>query len=301
MARTTRRDLVGTNVDILPREVQNNIWEAAVDQAVIPKLTAETPIILGDNLVPVITQDARATVVGEGDLKVGSDMRVGAVKIVPMKVQVGVEFTEETIAANPGGILGVLQEKLAGAIARQVDAAVLHKLTCAAGNAITTDSVALASVSNAVKSASDPAKVRGEIDDAYNLTAKAGYGWTGFAASPVFVGLMRKAKKSTGDKEFPEIGYGAAESFDGVPLAVSRVVGGGVDGIPAQKLLAVGGDFQGALRFGRVGTVTVRRVEYGDPFGNGDLQGHGSVAYIGETICGWGVLDQSAFARIYAA
>jgi hypothetical protein len=55
-----------------------------------------------------------------------------------------------------------------------------------------------------------------------------------------------------------------------------------------------GGDWD-ALRFGYALQIGTKKIEYGDPFGNGDLQRRNAVAYLTEAVFGWGILDTGAF------
>ena len=60
---------------------------------------------------------------------------------------------------------------------------------------------------------------------------------------------------------------------------------------------ALRGDWD-ALRYGRVLDIRTKKIEYGDPFGNGDLQARNCIAYLAEVFFGWGILDLSAFAAV---
>lgn len=289
-----------TFTNLLPREVSSQVWTKALEQAAIPRLTPETPMVLGDNIQPVLTTRPSATIIAEGAQKKDSAIAIKPVVMQPVKAQVGLEFTLETIEANPAGVLGVLQTELAGALARQVDAAIVHKVKCDDGQSFTTTSTSLSAVSQ-----NEPltAKPRDNIDAAYATLVDGGYDWTGSLLSPKLVSALRQQKvaKDVDLPLMPELTPGSSlDSFLGIPAASSRVVQGGIDGIPAQKLRGVIGDFS-ALRFGYALSIPVRRIEYGDPFGNGDLQRRNAIAFISEIIFAWGILDEKAFVKITEA
>ena len=82
-------------------------------------------------------------------------------------------------------------------------------------------------------------------------------------------------------------------------MRVSRSVSGQVDESKDTNIRGFGGDWT-ALRFGRALDIGLKRIEYGDPFGNGDLQRRNCVAYMTECIFGWGILDLDAFVRYVA-
>lgn len=304
MASTTmnRSGLVGANTQLLPQEVSSEIWGRAVDQAVIPQLVPSKPMVLGDNLTPTITRHAQATIVGEGEQKKASQLALGAIKIVPIKAQVGAEFTLEAILANPAGVLGVLSEELSSALARQIDSAVIHGLVCDTGTAITTDSTALSAVSNAIALGDDANETLKEIEDAYALTAEAGYDWTGALVAPQFVSRLRTAENATnGARLFPEVGFGrSVDSIMGLPARTTRIVSGNYDSVGAKDTRMIAGDFS-ALKFGYAAQIPVKRIEYGDPFGNGDLQARNCVAYLAEVIFGWGIMSEDCFVTLNVA
>ena len=85
-------------------------------------------------------------------------------------------------------------------------------------------------------------------------------------------------------------------SFAGLPVAVSKTVSGRVDASEDTDILAIGGDWS-QVRFGRALDIPLRRIEYGDPLGNGDLQRRNSVAFIAEIMFGWTVMKEDAFVK----
>lgn len=290
----------GNFTNLLPRQVSSDIWSKALEQAAIPRLTPDTPMVLGDNVQPVLTTRPSATIVAEGAQKKDSAVAIKPVVMQPVKAQVGLEFTMETIEANPAGVLGVLQTELAAALSRQVDAAIIHKLKCDDGQAFTTTSTSLSEVSQSQTLTTKP---RDDVDTAYASLVDQGYDWTGTLFSPKMVSALRRQKvaKDVDLPLMPELTPGAAlDSFLGIPAASSRVVQGGIDALPNQQLRGVIGDFS-ALRFGYALSIPVKRIEYGDPFGNGDLQRRNAIAFIAEIIFAWGVLDEKAFVKIVEA
>lgn len=58
--------------------------------------------------------------------KPGSEIELGAKSIKPIKAVVGLEFSMETVHANPANVMDMLSEELSEALARQIDQAILH-------------------------------------------------------------------------------------------------------------------------------------------------------------------------------
>lgn len=87
---------------------------------------------------------------------------------------------------------------------------------------------------------------------------------------------------------------GTVANVSGQTVRVSRTVSGQIDASADTKVRAFGGDWN-ALRFGRALDIGLKKIEFGDPFGNGDLQRRNAVAFLSEVIFGWAVLDKDAF------
>lgn len=284
----------GTNV--LPRNVSTEIWKSATAQSIVPTLSTNTPIILGENVFPSVTKRPAASIVGEGEDKPDSDLEIGAKVIKPIKAVVGLEFTMESILTNPAGILGLLQAELGGAIARQVDLAVLHGRQASNGAALSGGIEYLNQTPNRVELTTANA-ADSELWGGYGLVVNGANGndFNGFALDPRLVYTLANARDSAGRRLNPDINMGSAVSaYAGQPVAVSKTVSGQVDASADTKVRGFGGDWN-ALKFGYALDMFTKKIEYGDPFGNGDLQRRNSVAYLTEVIFGWAVLDNTAF------
>lgn len=285
----------GTN--LLPRKVSDEIWKAATAQAIVPTLAKAHPIILGENIIPVLTKRPAASIVGELENKHDSQLEVSAKSIKPIKAVVGLEFSLETVHSNPGNVLDLMSQELSDALARQIDLAVLHGRQASNGKALSGDPEYLNKTTNRVKLTADPAKADAELWTGYNLVVDGAtaHNFTGFGMDPRFVGLIANARDNQGRRLNPDIPMGGTmTSYSGQPVAISRAISGQVDASADTKVRAFAGDWE-ALRFGRALDIPVKKIEYGDPFGNGDLQRRNAVAYMAECIFGWGVMDLDAF------
>lgn len=285
----------GTN--LLPRSVSTEVWKTANALSIVPTLSTSVPIILGENVFPTVTKRPAASIVGEGANKPGSDVEVGAKVIKPIKAVVGLEFTMEAILTNPAGVLGLLQSELGAAIARQVDLAVLHGRQASDGAALSGGHAFINQTTNRVElttaNASDT-----ELWAGYGLVVNGtnGNDFSGFAMDPRFVFSLASARNTTtGVRLNPDMQMGSATTtYAGQPTAVSKTVSGQVDASADTKVRAFGGDWD-ALKFGYALDMFSKKIEYGDPFGNGDLQRRNAVAYLTEVIFGWAIMDLSAF------
>lgn len=67
-----------------------------------------------------------ASIVGENQDKIDSELRLGGKAFRPIKAVVGLEFTMENTIQNPVNVLHTIQEEFSAALAQQIDLAVLH-------------------------------------------------------------------------------------------------------------------------------------------------------------------------------
>lgn len=285
--------------NLLPKNVSSDIWKKATAQSIVNQLSKSTPIILGENTFPVLTKRPAASIVGEGANKPQSELEVGSKTIKPIKAVVGLEFTMEAIMTNPAGVLGLMNEELSGALARQIDLAVIHKKQASDGATLTSGVESLIDTTNTVEL---PATVGADPDpvlwEGYNKVVDgSGNQFTGFAIDPRLVYVLATARDNQGRRLNPDINMGSSvASYSGQPMVSSKTVGGDVDAATDSKIRAFGGDWN-ALRFGHVLDIGVKKIEYGDPFGNGDLQRRNCVAYLAEVIFGWAIMDLNAFVK----
>lgn len=285
----------GTN--LLPRSVSDEIWKAATASAIVPTLAKSHPIILGENIIPVLTKRPSASIVGELGNKPDSELEVGAKAIKPIKAVVGLEFSMETIKRNPANVLDIMSQELSEALARQIDLAVLHGRQASDGQALSGDPEFLNKTTNRVTISGDPKLADAELWEGYNLIVNGDkpHGFSGFGMDPRLVGIIANARDEHGRRLNPDMPMGGnLTTYAGQSVAVSRTISGQVDASTDTKVRGFAGDWE-ALRFGRALDIPVKKIEYGDPFGNGDLQRRNAVAYMAECIFGWGVLDLDAF------
>lgn len=282
--------------NLLPRNVSSEIWQTATAQSIIPTLSSNTPMILGENVFPTVTKRPSASIVGEGGNKPDSDLEVGSKVVKPIKAVVGLEFTMESIMTNPAGVLGLLQTELGAAIARQIDLAVIHGRQASNGAQLTGGYEYLNQTPNRVELTTG-ANADSELWSGYGLVVNGDNGndFTGFALDPRLVYSLATARGTDGKRLNPDIQMGSAvTSYAGQPVAVSKTVSGQVDASTDTGVRGFGGDWD-ALKFGYALDMFTKKIEYGDPFGNGDLQRRNSVAYLTEVIFGWAILDNTAF------
>jgi len=288
---------------LLPKSISSEIWKDATAKSIIPTLATSKPMILGENTFPILTKRPAASIVGENENKPDSDLQVGSKTVKPIKAVVGLEFSMEAIMTNPAGVLGLMEEEMGGALARQIDLAILHYRQASNGAALTQGHEYLSQTTNVVALDTPPAANLGGIDkllwDGYGLVVNGSDGdFTGFAMDPRLVYTLATARDVNGRRLHPELTMvnQGLTNFEGQPTAISKGVSGQVDSSVDTGIRAIGGDWD-SLKFGYVLQIGVKKIEYGDPFGNGDLQRRNAVAYLAEVIFGWAIRDLSRFTK----
>lgn len=295
MATINTAGLVGGagGQELLPKNTAAEVWSKARENTIIPALSKASPIILGDNVFPIATKRPSASIVGEGANKPASEIEFGAKTIRPIKAVVGLEFTLEAIHSNPEGVLGVLSTELSDALARQIDLAVLHGRDAATGSQLSAGVEYLNQTTNRVDITS-AASVDAAIWDGYGEVVNNGGNFTGLALDPRYVYKLANDRDKNGVR-VNDINIGSAvTNYAGQPVAVAKSVSGQIDGSSDTGVRGFGGDWD-ALKFGYALDIPLKRIEYGDPFGNGDLQRRNAIAYLAEVIFGWAVMDQDSF------
>src|SRR5690606_5782680 len=289
--------------NLLPRSVSSDIWKKALANSIVPNLSANHPMILGENTFPILTKRPSASIVGEGAQKPHSTLEVGSKSVRPIKAVVGLEFTMEAVMVIPAGVLDLISEEMSGALSRQVDLAVLHKRDATTGATLSAGVEALSDTTNVVDLTPTTMPAGGVeqlLWDGYGQIVNGDFDFTGFAWDPRLAYSLATARDSEGRRLHPEIGMGTSgtvvTSFEGQALVTSKIVSGQADGSTDTGIRAFGGDWN-ALKFGYVLDIGLKKIEYGDPFGNGDLQGRNCVAYMAEVIFGWGIIDLDAFVK----
>ena len=281
---------------LLPMNISQSIWRNALAGSIIPQLATSAPIIMGDNSFITVTQEPSAEIVGELQNKSDSNFGLGAKVIRPVKAHVGVEFSLESVLANPGGVLGLLTDSLGSAIRRQIDLMVLH-----GRNARTGEQVAGAEYLNQTANRvalTDLTETTNEVWAAHDLVSAA-TSVTGWALDPRMVSRMARSTFANGVRQFPNLGLGdtATSNVDGMAAAVSRTVSGQVDQSMDTGVRAFVGNWD-ALKFGYVMGITVERIEFGDPFGNGDLKRRNAIGYRAEAVFGYAILEANHFTAL---
>lgn len=290
----------------LAAHTASGIWKKNIKSGIIGRLTPDDPqVMVGSTDFFTFTGTPKAELVGEGANKSSMDGTPAKKTSKTYKVQLTYRFSDEIRYADEEYRLR-LMEALAGNIAtgvsRAADLVTIHGINPLTGQVAASVADYITKAGNGWTVNSTTAHPEEDLDEAAGKLQGAGYVATGLAMDPVYAGKLARAKKSDGDRVFPELGLGFnVDRIAGIQAAVSNTVSGTAEGVASAT--GVGGIMAdwSALKWGIARYVPLHLIEYGDPDGAGDLQRTNEVAIRAEVVFGFAILDDKAFAIIKQA
>ncbi|WP_339101650.1 phage major capsid protein [Candidatus Enterococcus clewellii] len=247
----------------------------------------------------IFTMDSEIDIVAENGKKTHGGVSIAPVKMVPIKVEYGARVSDEFIYSSEEKKIDVIKsfnEGYAKKLARGIDLMAFHGINPRSGAASTVigtnhfDSKVTQTVEF---SQADP---DANIEAAVSMIQGEEGVVTGLAADPAFSAALA-AMRTGGDTNirlFPELAWGANPgSINGLKADINNTVSGGTSDV------AIIGDFVNYFQWGFAKEIPLEVIKYGDPDNSGqDLKGYNQVYLRSETFLGWGILDETSFARI---
>lgn len=266
----------------------------------LARLAKQEPIPFNGQKEFTFDMDNEIDVVAESGKKSHGGISLAPRKMVPIKVEYGARVSDEFMIVDKEERIGILKsfnDGFAKRVSRGLDLMVFHGVnprTASASSVIGNNNFDdLVSQEIQVVDLEDP---NGNVEDAIAVVEGSDADVTGMAISTGFRSALSKQKDAQGLSMFPELAWGNAPgSINGLPVDVNRTVSDMAD----KNTHAYVGDFQGSFKWGYSKQIPLKVIEYGDPDNSGhDLQGYNQVYIRAEAFLGWGILDESAFARI---
>lgn len=279
------------------------ILDKAADTSVVSKLSPSTPQLFMTTNYQRFTNDVEAEFVEEGANKASQKLTFDTVQSVRKKAQVTLRFTQEAEFADKDqrrGMLIAMQKKMSVALGRALDYAVLHGLNPVTKKPLT-GVTGLVSTANKATATKDAVK---DVDALPNAIVNARYVPNAIALDPKYANTLRQIRGgSENARVFPEINLDPRQTSNvaGYTAGVSGTVS--AEGLKLEaptNVLAVMGDFS-LVKWGIVRDMALKRIDYGDPDGQGDLQRTNEFAVRVECIYQWAVLDPKAFTVLKSA
>lgn len=281
------RDTTGVN---LPESVSNEIWANAQEASAVMRLSRQIILPGGGVTVPMVTADAEAGWVNEGDEKPVDDATVANKSITPYKLAVIEVFSNE-FKRDLGGLYAELARRLPNALAAKFDATVFHGTAPGSNFDILSDAAAVAVGGTDVLA--DLLVVRGDIADANGVM-------NGIVLSPAGTNVLLGATDGFGRPLLvPDTSSAALGRVLGADVVESRAAGAA--GTPATYGFA--GDWSAAV-YGTVEGIQVSVSDQATVNKGGtqlNLWQRNMFALRAEVEIGFAVADKARFVRLTAA
>lgn len=263
-------------------------------------LSQQKPIPFNGQKEFIFTMDSEIDIVAENGKKSHGGVSLTPIKMVPIKVEYGARISDEFMYASDEEKIDIIKsfnEGYAKKLARGLDLMAFHGInprTGAAATTIATNNFDSKVTQTVDFSTTDP---DANIEAAVAMIQGVEGTVTGMAADPAFSSALA-AMRTGGDTNirlFPELAWGANPgTINGLQTDINSTVSGG-----GSKDVAILGDFSNMFQWGFAKEIPLEVIKYGDPDGSGqDLKNYNQVYLRSETFLGWGILDESSFARI---
>lgn len=281
---------------------QGKTWRKNIRGGVLAKLTPGEPELkVGTTDHFTFTGTPKAELVGESANKSSADGTPGKKTVKTYKVQITYRFSNEVQWEDEDYQTQLIENLVANAataISRALDLLAIHGVNPATGNTgAVTDYFTKSG--NDVHRVTRTANAQNDMEAAAALLQSSGYIATGIGFDPMFAGYLARTKDGNDRQLYPELGLGFGfENFQGLRAAASDTVSGRQE-LDAEDatLNAIMGDFD-AFKWGVARDMPLELIEFGDPDGNGDLKRTNEVAIRAESVIGFGIMDDTAFALI---
>ena len=280
------------------------IFSKVKGKSSVAKLCGQDPIPFNGIKEFTFSMDSEIDIVAENGAKGNGGATLGAVTIVPIKVEYGARVSDEFLYASDEEAISILSAWTDGfqkKLAKGLDLMAFHGINPRTGSS----SLVIGNnhfdyqVPGGNKVTYDGTAPDDNVDAALGKIADAGYEANGIVIAPAMRDAIA-ALKVNGARKYPEFAWGATPENLGQMKLDSNIT------VSANSSLdrAIIGDFQNAFKWGMAKDLGLEVIEYGNPDNDGtlgDLKGHNQVYLRSEAYLGWGILDPYAFALIAAA
>ncbi|MFS7492532.1 phage major capsid protein [Carnobacterium maltaromaticum] len=285
---------------LFDQELVTDLISKVKGKSSLAVLSQQKPIPFNGQKEFIFTMDLEIDIVAENGKKSHGGVSLTPIKMVPIKVEYGARISDEFIYASDEEKIDIIKsfnEGYAKKLARGLDLMAFHGInprTGAAATTIATNNFDSKVTQTVDFSTTDP---DANIEAAVAMIQGVEGTVTGMAADPAFSSALA-AMRTGGDTNirlFPELAWGANPgTINGLQTDINSTVSGG-----GSKDVAILGDFSNMFQWGFAKEIPLEVIKYGDPDGSGqDLKNYNQVYLRSETFLGWGILDESSFARI---
>ena len=286
---------------LFPAELIPEFFNKVKGKSSLAKLCGASPIPFNGVKEFTFSMDNEVDIVAEGGAKSAGGGQVGAVTIVPIKVEYGMRVSDEFIYGSEETALDYLRsfsEGWAAKLARGFDIMAMHGVNPRTGTAATAigtnclDSAAATSVTYLGSSSTADENIEAAIAGVMAYDHDVSGAVIGGTARAALAALT-----NNNGKVYPELAWGGQPGqLNGLPVDFNSTVE-----YNGAKARAYVGDFANCFKWGISKELPLQVIQYGNPDNDataGDLAGHNQVYIRGEAYIGWGILDATAFGKV---
>lgn len=286
---------------LFPAELIPEFFNKVKGKSSLAKLCGASPIPFNGVKEFTFSMDNEVDIVAEAGAKSAGGGQVGAVTIVPIKVEYGMRVSDEFIYGSEETALDYLRsfaEGWAAKLARGFDIMAMHGVNPRTGSSAAAigsnclDSAASTSVTYLASSSTADENIEAAIAGVQAYDHDVTGAIIGGTARAALAALT-----NNNGKVYPELAWGGQPGqLNGLPVDFNSTVE-----YNSAKARAYVGDFANCFKWGISKELPLQVIQYGNPDNDanaGDLAGHNQVYIRGEAYIGWGILDASAFGLV---
>lgn len=291
----------------LPKNWAEVQMKQAFEESVVGKLSASTPMPLGETVVPVYEGGFEVGYVAEANPKPVSDVSLTHRVLAPQKFAGIVLVSQEAARLNPAAMLENIQADMRNGVSRQIDYGVFYGKSARTGAAIPNVSFVNQTTSRAT-AAGTVATLDDELLALYDATIAANAngdpdGWAFDSSYRTRVARLSQSQNTVGATipALPNLGVGEVGTLAGLRAAYGRTVSGRVGTQAATNTVGFLGDWTRGLKWGFGSSIEMKRSDQATIVdGQGkqwNLFQDNMIAYLIEFVAGWSV-DPTQFGAL---
>lgn len=293
-----------SKASLFPEVLMGDFIQRTIGSSAVAKLCGAQPIPFNGTKEFTFTLDREVDIVAENGAKGVGGATVGAITIVPIKIEYGCRISDEFKYATEEvqmNYMKAFSEGFARKAAKGLDLMAFHGINprTATASAVIGTNHFDSQISNVVTiSGSDTPDEN--VEAAIALVQNAERDISGMIMAPAFRSSLAAMTTDDGAKMYPELAWGNNPGvINGLRVEPTSNLSAN-----SSKDRALVGDFENCFRWGIAKEIPIEIIEYGNPDNDatlGDLKGHNQVYLRGEMYMGWGILDPAAFAIVKTA
>jgi phage capsid family len=290
---------------LYPPQLVKELFSKVKGKSVLAKVSKQDPVPQEGNEFFVFNLEGNAQIVGEGEQVKAGKATIAPKVVRPYEITYQARVSDKFLTMSEEkkiDFLAAFNEGFAKKLAEAIDIAAIHGLepkSMTDGTFKATNSFDGQITTNVVTYAE--ANIEDNIDSAANTVTVTGGVVNGIIFSPQATHAMSKVKEN-GITQYPEFKFGQCpEVFAGmIADSTKNMIPTGTN--TAEKDHVIVGDFENSFKWGYADSISLEVIQYGDPDGAGrDLKAHNEVCLRTKANVGWGILDETAFARVKEA